>query len=181
MGNFYTNFAIQRADPSRVATVLRTLGRSAYVGPTANGTTMAYDEGTEAQDESEIARLGMALSGDLKCSVLASLNHDDDILYYWLFRDGALVNEYNSWPGCFGDGGNEPSGGSAELLADAFGVEAVAEISSVLHERRFVFAIERHKALAKALGIDPDLAALGWVDIRRGWSDPWIQERMRTV
>jgi hypothetical protein len=169
LGNFYTNFAAPGADPSRVATTLRSLGRSACVAHSAGGTTMAFDEGTEAQDEATIARLGAALSRDLDGPVLACLNHDDDVLRYWLFRGGAVVDEYDSYPGCFSvDGGEAPSGGSAELLADAFGVAAVAGIRSVLHERRFAFAFQRHRALAELLGMDPALATLGYVDIRRG-------------
>jgi hypothetical protein len=181
LGNFYTNLAIHGADPSRVTTAFRSRGRSAYVGPTANGTTMAYDEGTEAQDEAEITRLGTALSGDLDCPVLASLNHDDDILRYWLFRGGGLIDEYNSWPGCFTDGGDEPFGGSAELLAEAFGVDAVAEIRSVLHQRRFAFAVQRHRALAGVLGIDPSFATLGYVEIRRGGLPQSVVQQMTAV
>jgi hypothetical protein len=181
LGNFYTNFALRVPDTSRVTTALRSRGQSAYVGSPANGMTMAYDEGTEGQDRAEIVGLGTALSGDLDCAVLACLNHDDDVLRYWLFRRGSLVDEYDPWPGCFTDGGDEPSGGSAELLAEAFRVEAVAEIRSVLHERRFAFAFERHKALAGLLGLDPDDATLGYVDIRRGGLPQSVLQRITAV
>jgi hypothetical protein len=181
MGNLYTNFAVHGADPSRVMTALRSRGRSAYVGPTANGTTMVYDSDTEGQDVGEIAGLGAALSGHLDCPVLACLNHDDDVLHYWLFRGGALVDEYDSWPGCFTDGSDQPSGGSAELLAEAFGVEAVADTRSVLHERTFAFAIERHMALAGVLGIDPGFATVGYADIRRDGLPQSVLQRVTAV
>jgi hypothetical protein len=142
---------------------------------------MAYDEGTEGQDQAEIVGLGTALSGDLDCPVLACLNHDDDVLRYWLFRGGALIDEYDSWPGCFTDGGDEPFGGSAELLAEAFGVEAVAEIRSVLHERPFAFAFQRHKALAGALGINPGFATLGYVEIGRGGLPQSVLQQMTAI
>jgi hypothetical protein len=137
--------------------------------------------GTEGQDQADIAGLGTALSGDLDCQVLACLNHDDDVLHYWLFRGGALVDEYDSWPGCFTDGNDEPSGGSAELLAEAFGVKAVAEVRSVLHERPFAFAFQRHKALAEVLGINPRFATLGYVDIRRGGLPQSVLQQMTAV
>jgi hypothetical protein len=180
LGNFYTNFAVHGADPHQVTMSLRSRGRSAYVCPTTNGTTMVYDEGTEGQDQAEIADLGTALSGDLDGQVLAFLNHDD-VLRYWLFRGSAFVDEYDSWPGCFADGNDEPSGGSAELLAEAFGVEAIAEVRSVLHERPFAFAFQRNKALAEVLGIDPGFATLGYVDIRRGGSPQSVLQQMTAV
>jgi hypothetical protein len=182
LGNFYTNFAVAGSDRSRVAAALRLRKRSAFLSPTINGTTMAYEEETECQDLAVMTRLGMELSGDLDRPVLAVLNHDDDILKYWLFRGAVLVDEYNSWPGCFTDGGGAtPSGGSPGLLAEAFGIGAVAEIRSVLHEQDFAFAVHRHEALAKALGIDSCFAVLGYVDIRRGWLDQTILKQMEAV
>lgn len=181
MGHFYTNFAVRHASPSQVADVLRSLGRSAFFSPVLDGTTLVYDAATEDQQESEITELGVKLSSELNCPVLACLNHDDDILAYWLFRAGAEIDQYNSWPGCFGDGGDEPSGGSAELLAKAFAVESAAEIHSALHEGDYAFAFERHMALAEALRINPNFVIYGHVDISRNGGDQTILKQLTAV
>ncbi len=128
MGNFYTNFAVRGDDPARVVEALRARGQSAYVTPASGGTIMVYDESTESQDKKVILKLGAELSTELGAPILAVLNHDDDVLRYWLFRGDSLVDEYNSFPGYFEEGGDEPSGGSADRLADFFNTAAVGEI-----------------------------------------------------
>ena len=64
------------------------------------------------------------------------LNHDDDILAYWLFEGGELADEYNSCPGYFSGGDEIPAGGDATKLCAAFGVAAKAkQIEQVLRDR----------------------------------------------
>ena len=55
-----------------------------------------------------MAELGTRLSLEFGCPVLAVLNHDDDILWYQLFENGKLADEYDSTPGYF-DATAEPS------------------------------------------------------------------------
>src|SRR5262245_14091137 len=122
MGNFYVNFTTRGPDQASVAKSLRSAKRKAIVGPSLDALTVFYDEQSDTQDDSEIRAVGETTSRDLNAPVLAVLNHDDDILAYWLFDKGKLVDEYNSCPGYFGDGDDTPSGGDAEKLCDAFAV-----------------------------------------------------------
>src|SRR5262249_3594018 len=84
----------------------------------------------------------------------------DDIFWYQLYLSGELVDEYDSLPGYF-DASAEPSapaGGDAQKLCKAFGAASVAQVESILRKSSFdedgyVFAVERHTDLARALGI----------------------------
>jgi hypothetical protein len=158
MGNFYTNYTVR--GPSQQAVAKAMAGRTAIVTPEQDGCVVVFDEQSDEQDQAVIAELAALLSRELACPVLAILNHDDDILWYQLYMSGELADEYDSSPGYF-DSLAEPSapaGGDARKLCGAFGASNVTEVETVLRKSAFaeggyIFAIERHTDLARALGI----------------------------
>lgn len=163
MGNFYVNFTTRGPDQAAVAQFLRSAKRRAFVGPTLGGLTVFFDEKSDTQNESEIKALGGGASRDLNAPVFAVLNHDDDILAYWLFEAGKLADEYNSSPGYFTDGDNTPSGGDADKLCAAFAVATKArEVKDILHNKEYLFALERHEALAGLLNLPWAYACMGY-------------------
>jgi hypothetical protein len=152
MGNFYVNFTTRGPDQAAIAKSLRSAKRSAMIGPSLAALTVFYDEQSDTQDDSEISVVGEATSRDLNAPVLAVLNHDDDILAYWLFDKGRLVDEYNSCPGYFTDGNDTPSGGDAAKLCSAFAVPDKGKaVNEVLRQKDYTFAFERHQALVELL------------------------------
>jgi hypothetical protein len=161
MGNFYTNYTLRGPSQQSVAAALA--GRSAIVTPAQDGCVVVFDEESDEQNQEIIAELASRLSGELRCSLLAVLNHDDDILWYQLYLSGELVDEYDSAPGYF-DATDEdaamagPEGGDAKKLCGAFTANTIAEVESILRkassdEDGYTFAVERHADLAGALGI----------------------------
>lgn len=158
MGNFYTNYTLK--GPSQQAVAAALAGRSAIVTPAQDGCVVVFDEQSDDQDSAVITELASHLSRELRCPVLAVLNHDDDIFWYQLYLGGELADEYDSSPGYF-DASAEPSapaGGDAQKLCSAFGTASVAEVESILRKSSFdeggyTFAVERHTDLARALGI----------------------------
>src|SRR6187455_1673439 len=96
MGNFYVNYTLRGPEPETVAAALT--GRSAIVTPQDNRSVVVFDAEAESQDLGVFDAVGRRLSTELKCPVLAVLNHDDDVLLYRLFENGRLVDEYNSAP-----------------------------------------------------------------------------------
>jgi hypothetical protein len=164
MGGFYTNYTLR--GPSQKAVAGALAGRKAMVSPESSGCVVAYDEASDDQDGEAIAALASHLSGTLRCPVLAVLDHDDDILWYQLYENGKLTDEYDSTPGYF-DPSAEPSapaGGDAQRLCCAFGATDVADVEAILRKSSFdddgyVFAHERHADLVRALGI-PEFAVL---------------------
>ena len=72
------------------------------------------------QDES----VGQAIAGRVGGTAIHLLVHDDDVLAYWLWRDGELVDSFHSRPGYFGEqnrAAEEAMAGRPEALADVAG------------------------------------------------------------
>lgn len=173
MGNFYVSVAVRADEPPAVAAALAKRQRKAFVTPASDGFVYVYDAACDEQDESEIDQLGSGLSEDLQTVVLAALNHDDDVLMYWLYSNGELVDAYNSFPGYFGsedddeDDGVMPKGGDAARLVKLLGAQTSAKkVHDVLradNEREeYVFAVDRHVALANLLGLRAEYCCLGY-------------------
>ena len=169
MRNFYTNITLRGPDQDQVLAALNVQGRSAYVSPTENGFTVVCDEETESQDEMILTDLASDLSDRLQCVALAVLNHDDDILAYWLYEKGEFVDDYNSCPGYFTGEDSGPEGGDAEKLCRALGAAGrAAEVQAILSDAEgYLFALERHAALVEVLGLPSFSVALGYNYIAR--------------
>ena len=162
MGNFYTNYTLRGPGQQEVARAFA--GRKAVVTPKHSGCVVAFDEKSDEQDQEVIAEFASGLSRRFQCVVWTVLNHDDDILWYQLYENGDITDEYNSAPNYF-DAIAEPSapsGGDAQLLCtafsatDAFKVEAILRKSS-FEDGGYVFEFERHADLVRALGL-PEFA-----------------------
>lgn len=168
MGSFYTNVTLRGPGQEQVAEYLAGRNRQVLVSPTIDGVTVVYDALTESQETRLLTNLGRELSAQFDCPSLAALNHDDDILWLQLHVDGRLIDEYNSSPGYFdGNATEEPEGGNAEALCEAFGAEdAAARVERILRQERdtmgYVFASKRHAELAEALGIPAELVTTGY-------------------
>jgi hypothetical protein len=166
MGNFYVNHTV-RAPQDRVVAVLNREGRTAFVSPTANGYTVVYDHECDTQNTFAITDLGRKLSTSLKSPVVAFLNHDDDILCYWVFENGQLIEEYNSCPDYFEDeeGMDDPEDmddseegpgytTDGTELCRLFGTPRVrSRVQSILTEPGGAFVSMTHDDLARTLGL----------------------------
>lgn len=162
MGNFYTNYTLKGPSQQSVAAALA--GRSAIITPVQNGCVVVFDEASDDQDSAVITELASRLSRDLRCPVLAVLNHDDDIFWYQLHQTGELADEYDSSPGYFDPSAeaSAPAGGNPERRCQAFGVDDPAAVEAILRkascdEDGYVFAFQRHADLVRVLGV-PDWA-----------------------
>ena len=177
MGNFYTNITLH-SHQARIIELLEREDRTAYVTPTVNGCTVVCDEECDEQDTDVLQELAALLSRELQCPALAVLNHDDDVLLYWLYENGHLADQYDSTPGYFSDDEEEdvlPSGGDAHRLCRAFNaMDQVAEVEDVLRtpsfseDEHYLFAIDRHSDLVEALGVPLFSAGLGYTYIALG-------------
>ncbi len=160
MGNFYANVTLRGPGQTQVAGACEILQLKAFVSPTVEGLTVVCDKIADEQ-AANWAVSARNLSINLNCPALATLNHDDDVLVYELYQNGRLVDEYNCQPGYFEDSEAEeaPSGGDPQALCKAFGMPGdPGEVERVLraeNESEFLFAVNRHAALLKALGCPP--------------------------
>lgn len=187
MGNFYVNVALKGAQQAPVAEHLAGLRCDAYVSPTVGGVTMVCEALCDSQDDAHIRAFTGGLSQHFRCPAMAVLNHDDDLLWYGLYQAGVLDHEYNSAPDFFeddlfgldeeleadDDGVSVPEGGNAAALCAAFGPAAdPAAVETILRalddESGYVFAFERHEALARALALPGFLVCSGYRSLERG-------------
>jgi hypothetical protein len=162
LGSFYTSHTVRGPAQQQL---LNWLGqRPALVSKTESGITVVLDAACEDQDGEKLSSLAAQLSSHFKCPVLAILNHDDDILYYELHENGEKTDEYNSNPAYFDDSAesDEPSGGDAHRLCSVFGASDPAKVDAILRDSEYVFAMERHLALAQALGLPLHSVGLGY-------------------
>jgi hypothetical protein len=186
MGSFYVNYTLRGSTQAAVAAELA--GRTAIVSPEKNGCVVVFDEESDDQNGEIIAEIATRLSGNLRCSVLSVLNHDDDVLQYWLHSNGELVDDYDSTPAYFEQAGDEdaddakistsdPRGGNADLLCQLFDANTVKKVEIILRkpslggDAGYVFAIERHQDLVDALGI-PSFAVGGSYKLVADGDDP---------
>ena len=167
MGNFYTNYTLRGPSQAEVANALT--GRRARITSARNGCIVVFDEASDSQDTAIISGLASKLSAEFCCSVLAILNHDDDILWYQLYARGDLLDKYNSTPGYFDPTAlpSEPLGGDAQKLCDAFDCHDQVAVERVLRKSTFdedgyVFAMDRHADLVRSLGLSPYAVATAY-------------------
>jgi len=162
MGSFYVNHTVQTTDRKKIEDLLA--GRHAFISPVSDRIVVAYDQDSDSQDEDIIVDLAKMLSAKLETVVFAVLNHDDDILIYWLFDRGAQVDAYNSMPDYFVDTTEPrgPQGGNAKMLCEKFGSPNIEAIERILRSDDYVFALDRHIDLLKALGLKLEISYLGY-------------------
>ncbi len=180
MGNFYASYTLRGPSQNAVARALT--GRSAIVTPAQNSCVVAFDEESE-EDQSVIATLAARLSLNCSCPVLAVLNHDDDILWYQLYVSGELADEYDSSPDYFDEVAQPsgPAGGDAQMLCYAFGTSNVVEVENVLRkasfdENGYLFAVDRHRDLAHALGLPSFCVGTGFCYVADGELPEGVKE-----
>jgi len=166
MGGFYTNYTFRGVSQEAVAKALA--GREALISKEQHGCVVVFDKLSDHQDQAQIAGLASSLSKSLNCAVLAVLDHDDDILWYQLYEAGKLSDEYDSTPNYWGTRGPSPlppSGGNAARLCAVFQAGDPAVVETILRrssiaKNNYVFAMDRHKDLVRALGL-PEFALGG--------------------
>jgi hypothetical protein len=183
MGSFYTNYTLR--GPTQQSVVAALAGRSAFVSPVDNGCVVVFDEKSDEQNQEVVVELASYLSAELRCPLLAVLNHDDDILWYQLYLNGELADEYNSSPDYFEEGQegepSGPTGGNAQKLCGALGADSVEEVERILRKSAFTddgytFAFKRHADLATALGISSFGVGAGFGYISAGELPEGLEE-----
>ncbi len=128
----------------------------------------------DKQDVEVISWLAKSLSSNFACLALAALNHDDDLFWFQIFLDGALMDEYNSTPDLFdAHPARGPIGGNAARLASIFDRPGkTSTLDKILHKTDYVFAVQRHEALARALRLPWPAVGLGYKELNEGDTTP---------
>lgn len=163
MGAFIVNFNVRSNDRHSVEKTLRDMKvAAAWVTAPKNGWITVYEERASGQDEERIQELSQRLSAS--AAVVALLVHDSDVLCYWLYERGKLLDEYNSCPDYFEDGdpaaAAESRGKPEVLLNYCAAGKKLADVQQTLGNTDRVFAEEQLTEMAELLGIDPTRARM---------------------
>lgn len=169
MGNFYVNFCVRTTNRDGVITALQQANRTAYISNVPEKYIVVCDKEADTQDDNEILNVGKLLSRELSAPTLGVLNHDDDILCYWLFENGVVTATYNSCPDCLGEV-VEADNPNIPYLCSVFGMPALVDtLEEILEgDDEEIFAIEIHEALAEALQLPLWSVGIGFNYITKG-------------
>ena len=160
MGNFYTNMTVRTSDREALIEHMRGIGRNCFVSLVYRGFTVVYDRLCDEQDVRDLELLTTELSAQFHCSALATLNHDDDVLWMGLASRGEWVTTYSS---------DQIFSGSAWRISREFNVVGLVPLVWFLMRWPIVlFAIWRHGALASVLGLPKATVGFGYKYLARG-------------
>lgn len=153
MGSFYGNVTLIGIDPDVVEAAL-------------DGPAFAYADGNKvvvfAAADDPSPQSGARLSGALDCVAFSVGVHDDDILFFEVHRSGhALMAGAIPDPAEVFDMGEPADPPDAAELVAALGQGDPVKTAAAL-AGDFVFASERHAALADALGLPAGAAGWGY-------------------
>jgi hypothetical protein len=163
VGNKYANHSVKTADQKLVAEVMRRARRVAFVSRPQNGYVVVYDQEVDELGTPAVVQVGALLSKEIGVPVLCVLNYDDDILCYWLFEQGKLIDEFNSRPDYFNEVKGTPAqGGDVERLCTSLGTNAERAKVEELLRGKHLFAVDQHTELAKELGLPSCSVGLGY-------------------
>lgn len=134
MGGMYTNITLRGPTLDSVLAYLNAQAIVAYVAAPQGPYVVVYDQASESQEEAILTARTEQLSRQFECAALAALNHDDDILMYWLYEKGEQIDHYDSAPGYFTGRKRSPVGGNAATLCRVFGIDSskANEIETIL-------------------------------------------------
>jgi hypothetical protein len=166
VGAFFTNYHVRKTDAAACAKALAALISSrALVTDSKNGWTTVYDERSDSQDVEVLRGVAKGLSAKLKTAVIAMMVHDSDVFVYLLYKNGELIDQFDSKPDYLGSVSEtqkkEWRSDFNKLLPYAKKKSSIQDFMRVV-AKEFGFEEERAGELAQLLGIDPSRARTGF-------------------
>lgn len=169
MGASFTNCHVRSSDLRSCAKALSAVVSSrAFLTQPKKGWISIYGETYDAQELSELERVAKGLSRKLATDAIAFLLHDSDVFIYVAYRNGRLLDRFNSHPDYFGavtaNARRKWAGNPKNLVSLATrGISAV-RIAAVLRKKH-VFQEELIEEFARIMGIEASRACVGFRDV----------------
>ena len=185
VGTFFVNYQVRETKTAKIIKTLQNLIESrAYVSSFKQGWVSVYDEFSDQQNEQELHRLAKDLSDHLATDVLAFLVHDSDILIYLIYKQGKLVDEYNSrpdyWEKVSSTTRNRLKGKPEALLPYCKLGTSSQEIVDILN-KKYTFEEDKLIELAALLNIDEERICLDFASIEQGILEEEEPENFKLV
>src|SRR5689334_19428419 len=100
MGAFYESIHVRTENSAAVQKALERIAKEVdckfLIGPAINGWISVFPSESEQTD-----RISVDIAKCLPDDILHLIVHDDDIFSYFFYRDGRLIDQYNSCPDYF--------------------------------------------------------------------------------
>ena len=165
MGAFYGSIHIRTENSAAVQKALDQLAKEAncrfLLGPPLNGWISVFPNESGQND-----RISVEIAKRLPNDIFHLIVHDDDIFGYFFFRDGKLIDQYNSCPDYFEEVSDEEKQqcqGKPELFQDLLvKPESLGKIQALLiadKKNEFVFEHERMAQFVESLGLQNALSS----------------------
>lgn len=157
MGAFYGSIHVRTDDVDAVRKVLDSAAKRKWkflVSPIIDGWVAVYPS-QHGQDE----RVSKAIAKELDSPILHVAVHDDDVFYYWYYRDGKVIDRFSSCPEYFGQISPRMKillRGKPERLADLLTIPGdLQRLLGLVEAMRTepLFASDRPEQFAKLFGL----------------------------
>jgi tetratricopeptide (TPR) repeat protein len=179
MGAFYGSIHVRTENSDAVRKALEQVAKEAgcnfLIGPALNGWISVFpsDSGQNDQISANIAKL-------VPDDIFHLIVHDDDIFTYDFYRDGRLIDQYNSCPDYFEEVSDEEKQrcqGRPELFQDLFPEpKTLGQLKTLLaaDKGKFTFESERMARFAELLDLPNALSSYEYLqagerDEIEGW------------
>lgn len=177
MGAFFNSIHVKSEDSDLVQKALERIAKEQdckfLLNPTINGWVSIYPSEI-GREEPISADIAMLIPND----IFHLMVHDDDVFFYYFYRNGRLIDRYNSNPDYFEAADDEElkeSSGRPELFQDLLpNAKALDKIKKLLAADRFTFESERMAKFVEALGFSNALTSYEYLqewehDEIEGW------------
>lgn len=157
MGAFYGSAHIRSDQITEVTGVLEELAKRKWkflVSPVIDGWIAVYPN-IHGQDE----RVSKAIAKKLDWPILHVAVHDDDVFYYWYYRNGKLIDRFSSCPEYFGQISERMTSllrGKPERLADLLlDIADLERLMALVDEMRTepLYVSDRPEQFAQLFGL----------------------------
>jgi hypothetical protein len=177
MGAFYGSIHIRTENSDAVRKALEDVAKEAdcrfLLGPALNGWISVFPNNAGQGDQ-----ISVEIAKRLPYDMFHLIVHDDDIFAYYFYRDGRLIDHYNSRPDYFSkvsDEEKQKSRGRPELFQDLLREpESLSKLNTLLVAKRFSFEQERMAEFVELLGLSNALSSYEYLqsgerDDIKGW------------
>ena len=159
-GIFYSNIVVTSTEKEPLEKVLSELDVTAYY-TFQNSQGVIYEKTIDTQDILYGRKLSRELSEKLNTVTVYTTNHDSDVLFVYIFKNGRMLFAYNSNPGYFSGDDLLPEIIDMDVLLDEFtDVEKEALIHVLRSEE--IFVEEIHWGLCDLFGLPVYSIGLGY-------------------
>ena len=167
------------SDANQTLVVAEVRELKAFVSPAEGKYTVIYPELMQFASPS-LQDIWARVSKKLKVAIIVTSVYDDDTLQYELWKNGELVDHYESDPSAMGDESkpDTPQGGNPNLLCATYHCTDESKIKTILYlshiDKKYVFETDRHKDLAASLGLPGISVGYGYEYINQGEIPPGL-------